>query len=79
MVTLKIKELNLTVGQAFCFYEIIGEDDKNSIILIESHEDTNKEQQNINPLVVPKKLDEPDEPNVPTDPSDPSDSSDDDD
>ena len=66
LVTSKIKEFKLTVGQAFNFYEIIGEDDKNSIILIESNEDINKEQQNNNQSAEP---DNPDNP-YPTDDSD---------
>ena len=39
LVTSKIKEFNLTVGQAFKFYEIIGDEDKNSINIIKSPED----------------------------------------
>ena len=35
LITEKIKQFKLTVGQAFNFYEIIGEEDRNSIIIIE--------------------------------------------
>ena len=35
LITEKIKQFKLTVGQAFNFYEIIGDEDKNSIIIIE--------------------------------------------
>ena len=49
LVTSKIKEFNLTVGQAFKFYEIIGDEDKKSINVIKSFEDINKTLRIITP------------------------------
>ena len=41
----KINEFKLKVGQAFNLYEIIGEEDKNTIKIKEKVEDVKKEEQ----------------------------------
>ena len=43
LITEKIKKFNLTVGQVFNFYEIIGEEDRNSIIFNNPEEEEDSE------------------------------------
>ena len=47
LITEKIKQFKLTVGQAFKFYDIIGDEDRNSIIIIEKTQETNDNQPDV--------------------------------
>ena len=47
LITKKIKQYKLMVGHSFNFYEIIGEEDKNSIIIIEKNPEINDNQREV--------------------------------